>query len=355
MVYESVNPLSGKRSKIFNTLSDEELEVKIDTSVLCFKKWKATSFEERAHVVNRAAHLLHSRLEKFARLSTLEMGKLIEEARGEVQYCVEILKYYARNAEDILVPLKLHPRHGHAYIERSPLGVIFAIEPGNFPYYQMARIAGPQLMAGNTVLMKQASHVPQCALEFEKIWSEAGAPEGLYTNLFVTLEQSDRLLQEPRIKGVKTTGRLKESYSISNRNGKTITGAASELGGSDAFIVLEDADLQQTIPWAVWGCMYNGGQTCIGSKRFIVVDSIAEKFLSLFKNALAGLKVGDPMDEKTMHGPLSSESDLLKLLTQVDLAVTHGAQIELGGQRIERQGSFMQTTLLRNVLPSNPA
>jgi len=197
--------------------------------------------------------------------------------------------------------------------------------------------------------------VPQCAIEFEKLWIDAGAPQGLYTNLLISHEQSEKVVADPRIKGVALTGSVAAGKTISARAGTNLKVSSMELGGSDAFIVLEDADLEKTIPWAVWGRMYNAGQTCCASKRFIVVEEIADKFLAKFKTALEALKPGDPMDEKTTHGPLSTEAALLQLIKQVDNAVAKGAKVVLGGKRLDRPGSFMQTTILTDVKPENPA
>ena len=240
-------------------------------------------------------------------------------------------------------------------METSPIGVIFAVEPWNFPYYQLARVAGPHLMAGNTLLVKHAGCVPQCAIEFEKLWIDAGAPEGLYTNLLISHEQSDIVIGDPRIKGVALTGSVAAGKEHFVQSGHNLKVSSMELGGSDAFIVLEDADLEKTIPWAVWGRMYNAGQTCCASKRFIVVEEIADKFLARVQGGARGPEPGDPMDEKTTHGPLSTESALVDLLKQVDNAVAKGAKVALGGKRIDRMGSFMQATILTDVKPGNPA
>jgi succinate-semialdehyde dehydrogenase/glutarate-semialdehyde dehydrogenase len=240
-------------------------------------------------------------------------------------------------------------------MESSPLGVIFGVEPWNFPYYQLARIAGPHLMAGNVLLVKHAGCVPQCAIAFERLWIEAGGPAGLYTNLLISHDQSDQVVDDPRIKGVALTGSVAAGRSIAARAGKNLKVSSMELGGSDAFIVLEDADLEPTVKWAVWGRMYNTGQTCCAAKRFIVVESVADAFLAKFRAALAALTPGDPMDEKTTLGPLSTESALQDLLKQVDGAVAHGAKVVLGGKRINRPGSFMEPTILTDVAPGNPA
>jgi succinate-semialdehyde dehydrogenase/glutarate-semialdehyde dehydrogenase len=240
-------------------------------------------------------------------------------------------------------------------MESSPFGVLFCVEPWNFPYYQLARVAGPQLMAGNTIVVKHAGCVPQCAIAFEKLWIDAGAPAGAYTNLLVTHEQSNTIIGDPRIKGVALTGSVEAGKIVAARAGQFLKKTSMELGGSDAFIVLDDADLDKTIPWAVWGRMYNGGQTCCAAKRFIVLESIADEFIMKFKAALSELKPGDPMDEKTTHGPLSTEDALLQLIKQVDSAVKHGAKVLMGGKRLNRPGSFMEITILTDIKPDNPA
>jgi succinate-semialdehyde dehydrogenase/glutarate-semialdehyde dehydrogenase len=355
MAYQSVNPATGKTLKTFDELTDPQVEKKLAAAAACFETWRRKSYAERAKIVEKAAELIRSNVDRFAVLATTEMGKLIEESRGEVKFSADILSYYAKNAEKFLAPVKLNPTHGEAHMESSPIGVIFAVEPWNFPYYQLARVAGPHLMAGNTLVVKHAGCVPQCAIEFEKVLKEAGAPEGLYTNLVISHEQCDKIIDDPRIKGVALTGSVAAGKSISSRAGADLKVSSMELGGADAFIVLEDADLEKTIPWAVWGRMYNAGQTCCASKRFIVVDEIADKFLAKFKSALEQLKPGDPMDEKTTLGPLSTEPALVQLLKQVDTAVARGAKVLMGGKRVNRPGSFMEPTILTDVRPENPA
>jgi len=203
--------------------------------------------------------------------------------------------------------------------------------------------------------VKHAGIVPQCAIAFEKLLTDAGAPAGLYTNLLISHEQSDDVVDDPRVKGVALTGSVAAGRSVAARAGKNLKPSSMELGGSDAFIVLEDADLEHTIKWAVWGRMYNTGQTCCAAKRFVVVEKLADKFLEKFQAALAALKPGDPLDEKTTLGPLSSESALIDLLKQVDGAVSHGAKLLMGGKRIDRPGSYMQPTILTDIKPGNPA
>jgi len=355
MEYQSVNPFDNKTGKSFDEISDKSLEQKIELATACFATWKLKSYEERAKIVNKAAKLLHDQADKFAHIMTSEMGKRISEAKGEVEFSSQILTYYAKNAERFLADVPLHPAHGEGHMESSPIGVVFCVEPWNFPYYQLARVAGPHLMAGNTVIVKHAGCVPQCAIAFEKLWLDAGAPPGLYTNLLISHTQSSRIIDDRRIKGVALTGSTAAGRIIASAAGKNLKPSSMELGGSDAFIVLEDADMAHTIKWAVWGRMYNCGQTCCAAKRFIVVEAVADKFLAEFKKALGALKAGDPMDEKTTLGPLSTEAALVQLLAQVDAAVAHGAKIELGGKRIDRPGAFMEPTILSHVDPKNPA
>ena len=355
MGYQSVNPADGKVLKTFKELTDKELESKIAAAATCYETWRHKTYAERAKIVSKAAALMHAKVDELAHIMTLEMGKRINEARGEVEFSSSILAYYAKNAERFLANVELHPSLGDGHMESSPLGVVFCVEPWNFPYYQLARVAGPHLMAGNVLLVKHAGIVPQCAIAFEKLWIEAGAPVGLYTNLLISHDQSDRVVDDPRVKGVALTGSVAAGQSIAARAGKNLKPSSMELGGSDAFIVLDDADLEHTIKWAVWGRMYNTGQTCCAAKRFIVVDKLADKFLEKFKTALSALKPGDPLDEKTTLGPLSSESALVDLLKQVDTAVSHGAKVLMGGKRVDRAGSFMQPTILTDVKPENPA
>ena len=355
MAYQSINPNDGALLKRFDILSDAALEAALATAEACFQGWKHTSYADRAAIVAGAAALMHAHVDDFARLETLEMGKRIGEARDEVAFSADILDYYARHGEAFLAPDKLDPGKGEAHVESSPLGVLFCIEPWNFPYYQLARVAGPQLMAGNVLVVKHAGCVPQCAIAFEKLLLDAGAPLGAYTNLLVSYDQSDRIIDDPRIKGVALTGSVDAGRRVAARAGQNLKKSTMELGGSDAFIVLDDADLDKVLPWAVWGRMYNAGQTCCAAKRFIVLDAVADAFLARFTAALEALAPGDPMDATTTLGPLSTEAALVQLVAQVDAAVKGGATLLLGGKRIDRPGWFMQPTILTDIAPGNPA
>ena len=355
MTYQTLNPFDGQLIKTFDQISDQELSAKLATAQSCFEAWRQTPYAKRAQIIQKASELLLADVDRFAHIMTLEMGKRITEARGEVEFSARILAYYAKNAERFLAPVKLNPTNGEAHTESSPMGVIFGVEPWNFPYYQLARVAGPHLMAGNVLMIKHAGIVPQCGIAFEQLLLDAGAPKGLYTNLLISHEQAESIVSDPRIKGVALTGSVAAGQVIAAKAGQNLKISSRELGGSDAFIVFPDADIEETVRWAVWGRMYNTGQTCCASKRFILVGDIADVFMEKFEKALSRLEAGDPMDVKTTLGPLSTESALVQLLAQVDTAVKHGAKIIMGGQRLNRPGAFMQPTILTDIAPENPA
>lgn len=353
--YQSVNPFNGKTLKTFKELTPAQLEKAIKTAETCFESWRHTTFAERAIIVAKAATLMRERAEEFAKPVTQEMGKLIAEARGEVALSADILEYYAWNAESFLAPQILKPALGEAVIESRPFGVLFGVQPWNFPYYQLARFAAPNLMAGNVVMVKHAGCVPQCAIAFAKLWLDAGAPAGAYTNLLVSHAQVNQVIDDPRIKGIALTGGVDAARSVAARAGHNVKKTTMELGGNDAFIVLADADLDATVKWAVWAKMNNTGQCYVAAKRFILVDEIADAFLEKFQAALATLTPGDPMDPATTLAPLSTQAALVNLLDQIQGAVAKGAKVLLGGNRIDRPGSFMQPTILTNIKPGNPA
>ena len=354
--FQSINPFDNKLIDSFDEINNRELETRTAVAHACYATWKQKSFDERAVVVRQVAQLMRDRSVELARLVTLEMGKLYAEAQGEVELSADIIEYYAENAEEFLAPQRLHPKSGgHAEIVSSPTGVLLGIQPWNFPYYQLARFAAPNIMAGNVVMVKHASNVPQCAMAFEKLWTDAGAPIGTYTNLFISHDQVKHVIDDPRIMGVALTGSVEAGKSVASQAGKNLKKTTMELGGSDAFIVLDDADIDRTVQWALWGKMNNTGQCCVAAKRIIVMDEIADVFLQKFQVALEGLKPGDPMDRHTTLGPLSTEAALIHLLSQVDAAVANGANIIMGGKRINRPGAFMSPTIITDIKPTNPA
>ncbi|MEV5754984.1 NAD-dependent succinate-semialdehyde dehydrogenase [Actinoallomurus sp. NPDC052308] len=354
MPYQSVNPYSDEVLATFDELDAAELESALARARSTYETWRERGFDERAAVTRRAARILRERREEFARLMTLEMGKVIGESIEEVLLTADIFDYYADNAEDFLRPVHLNARRGDAVVVHSPLGVLFAVQPWNFPYYQLVRFAAPNVMAGNVVMVKHSSSVPQSALAFERLYREAGAPDGVYTNLFITKEQAATVIDDPRVRGVALTGSTEAGAAIATRAGKVVKKTTLELGGSDPLIVLPDADLGATVHWAVWGRMHNCGQSCVASKRLLVHEQIADKFLEEFTAALGTLTAGDPMDERTTLPPLSSRTAAERLRAQVAEAVEHGARATEVGDPVPTTGAFVQPTILTEVAKDNP-
>jgi succinate-semialdehyde dehydrogenase/glutarate-semialdehyde dehydrogenase len=356
MAYQSVNPATGEVLKNFDEHTDDQMMEALAVADATYRQsWSIASYKERAKYIGKAAALMLEQKEALAHFATLEMGKRIAESRGEVELSASILKYYADNAEKFLANRPLNSSVGDAHIEYSPLGVLIGIQPWNYPYYQLARFAGPNLMSGNVILLKHAPGIPQCALAFERILREAGLPGGVYTNLFLSNDQVGVLIDDPRIRGVALTGSERAGEALASRAGKNLKKSTMELGGSDPFIVLPDANLEYTVKMAIIGRFGNNGQTCIGAKRFIVVGSMKDRFLDAFSKAASNLKLGDPFDESVTLGPLSSEAALQLLLKQVKGATANGARVLLGGGRAGDKGSFMQPTILSDISPNNPA
>lgn len=355
MTYQTTNPYNEQVVQTFTAHTDAELDGVLGAAADVFESdWRQRGYDERKAIVKKAAALLKEQRDDFAKLITLEMGKLFKEAQQEVSLCVKILDYYADNAEQFLAPKTIAVKRGEASVEIAPIGLIFCIEPWNFPYYQLARVAGPNLMAGNTLVVKHASNVPQCALAFEKLFLDAGAPVGAYTNVFISSEQVATAIADPRVKGVALTGSERAGAVVAAASGKALKKSTMELGGSDAFIVLDDADMDLAVKLAVIGRIQNSGQVCDGSKRFILDESIADTFLQRFQDELKKLVAGDPMDEATTLAPLSSLGALELAQKQLGTAIEGGAKVLLGGKRIERSGFFLEPTILTDVAPGNP-
>ena len=267
----------------------------------------------------------------------------------------DILDYYADNAEKFLAAKQLKVDEGEAIVENAPLGVIFCVEPWNFPYYQLARVAAPNLMVGNTIIVKHAPNVPQSALAFEQLFLDAGAPAGVYANAFLSNEQAAGAIADKRIRGVALTGSERAGSAVAAEAGKALKKSTMELGGSDAFIVLDDADMDIAIKWGVWGKMNNTGQCCIAAKRFILDEKSADVFIDRFSKELEKLVPGDPADDKTTLGPLCTQSALELVQKQIKAAIDGGAKVLMGGKRMDRQGYFLEPTILTNIDFNNPA
>ncbi|HVN18851.1 MAG TPA: NAD-dependent succinate-semialdehyde dehydrogenase [Terriglobales bacterium] len=356
MEYQTINPFTEELIKTFPMHTDAQLEGIIAKAESVYESdWSQRTLNERKAVVKKAAAILRKNLDEFAKPITLEMGKLFGEAKAEVELSADILDYYADNAGKFLAPRKLQVVDGEAVIESEPLGVLFCVEPWNFPYYQLARVAGPDLMTGNVLIVKHAPNVPQCALAFEKLFLDAGAPDGVYANVFLSNEQAAKAVADPRIKGIALTGSERAGSAVAAEAGQALKKSTMELGGSDAFIVLDDADMDTAVKWGVWGRMNNTGQCCVAAKRFILHETIADTFLSRFRKELEALVPGDPMDPKTTLGPLCTKGALELVEKQIQMAVDGGAKVLTGGKRLNRPGYFLEATILTDITPENPA
>ncbi|GBR02907.1 NAD-dependent succinate-semialdehyde dehydrogenase [Acetobacter oeni] len=353
--YQTLNPTTGKVEKTFSTHTDAEKARFLDVAQETYRSdWRRRSIAERCAVVSRAAAILRRDLDRHAGLITTEMGKLFTEARGEVEFTAQILEYYAREAEKFLAPQKLAVDSGKAVLLSQPLGIIYCIEPWNYPYYQLARVAAPNLVAGNVVIAKHAPNVPQCAEAFAALFPEAGGPQGIYTNVFLSNDQSAELIADSRVRGVALTGSERAGRAVAAQAGAALKKDTMELGGSDAFIVLEDADLDRALGCAVRGRMSNNGQVCTAAKRMIVHESVADTFIARLKEKVEAFRPGDPMAPESTHGPMSSEKQLDLTLSQIGEAVKGGATLVTGGERIRRDGFFMTAAILTGVTKDNP-
>ena len=358
MAYATTNPFTGETLKTFPNATDAEVQQALQQGDAAFRQWKAKPVSQRVTVLQKAADLLRANRNEYAKMLTLEMGKLLTEAKGEVELSAAIFEYYVHNAEAQLAPQKLpckDPAVSDAVLVHDPLGIILAIEPWNFPYYQIARIIAPQLAAGNVVILKHASNVPQCAALFEKLMLDAGLPQGGFTNLYATRDQIETIINDPRVHGVALTGSEGAGAIVAAQAGKAMKKATLELGGSDAFIVLDDADIEKAAKWAVFGRHWNAGQVCCSSKRIIVVESVYDAFMEKYRAGVAALKAGDPMDPDTTLAPLSSQAAVDNLKKQIDQAVARGAKLEVIGAEVPSKGSFARPVLLTNVTLENPA
>jgi succinate-semialdehyde dehydrogenase/glutarate-semialdehyde dehydrogenase len=355
MAYQTINPATGKLIKTYANISDQDLEAAVANAHKVFhNNWRHRRVTERARIISTAATILRKKSEEYSHYLTLEVGKLIAEARAEVALSADILDYYAKKAENYLEPRVLCESPG-AELHIEPIGVLLGIEPWNFPYYQIARVAGPQLMVGNVLLLKHAENVPQSALAFARLFSEAGAPPGVYTNIFASIEQIGRLIEDSRIRGVTLTGSERAGAAVAGRAGRSLKKSVMELGGSDPLIVLEDAPMESTLDNALFGRMFNMGQCCVGSKRIIVIGKErGEAFLDGFVQRLALLKAGDPSDPATTLGPLASKKALNLLLDQIKLARKEGGKVVFGGARIDLPGFYLQPTIMVGISEENP-
>lgn len=351
----TLNPSTGLVEKEFEQTTPEQLNQILDKATKAFSSWRSLSVAERCTYLNKAADLVADRKDVLAKLATIEMGKAIGESIREVGFMEHIFRYYAQNSEAFLKDEPVKGLEDQAYVMYDPIGVILSVQPWNFPYYQIVRAAAPNLAAGNTYILKHASNVPQCALAFEQIIKDAGFPEGVYTNIFLSGSKIDQLISDPRIAAVTLTGSEAAGAAVASAAGRNVKKTTLELGGSDPFIVLADINLDKVAQLAVLGRFSNAGQICIASKRVIALKEVAEPLLAKIIELTKDLKVGDPLDPSNQMGPVSSEKGLNDVMDQVGKAVSAGAKIVFGGKKIDGAGFFMEPTILTNIEKGNPA
>jgi succinate-semialdehyde dehydrogenase/glutarate-semialdehyde dehydrogenase len=354
--YRSVNPATGEVITTFTNHTDAELQSALSVANSLYKSnWSNGPIQQRLKMLYHLADLLDCRTEELARILTQEMGKRISEARSEVQLTAEIARYYATNAAAFLAPAKIQTPQGDAWVEYHPIGIIVAVEPWDFPYYQLIRVAGPNIAIGNPVLAKHASIVPRAAVAFEDIVASAGAPKGAWTNIFASSDQIAALIEEDRVQGVALTGSETAGSIVAAQAGKYLKKSVMELGGADLFAVLDDADVAKAAEVGAAARLFGAGQMCNGAKRFLVHEKIADSFLAKFTAILANTKIGDPMDESVGLGPLCSVGARDAIAAQVHRAVKAGATLHLGGAVIGGPGAYFQPTILTNIALDNPA
>ena len=349
MAIASINPATGERLRSFSALTREEVEVKLARAATAFEEWKNSGFAQRAAVLTRAAEILESEKRRLGALMTREMGKTFASAIAEAEKCALGCRYYAEHGGSQLADEIIATSASRSFLKYQPLGVILAVMPWNFPFWQVFRFAAPALMAGNAALLKHASNVPQCALAIEDILSRAGLPEGVFQTLLVEASGVEAILKDDRVAAATLTGSEPAGRSVAATAGSLIKKTVLELGGSDPFIVMPSADLEQAVTAAVKGRTINNGQSCIASKRFIVADSVYDEFEQKFCAAMQALRVGDPMDESTELGPLATEKLRDDLDAQVKEALKSGARVLTGGNPMDRPGYYFEPTVLAGV------
>ncbi|HXL80928.1 MAG TPA: NAD-dependent succinate-semialdehyde dehydrogenase [Pyrinomonadaceae bacterium] len=355
MPIASINPATGERLKTFDPLTKAQIEEKLQLASDTFRVYRETSFAERSAMMIRAAEILDAEKHDLARIMTREMGKPIKGAVGEAEKCAWVCRYYAETAQRHLADQLVETDAGKSYVKFQPLGPVLAVMPWNFPFWQVFRFAAPALMAGNVGLLKHASNVPQCALAIEDIFSRAGFPAGAFQTLLVGSDVVEGILKDRRVVAATLTGSEPAGRSVASIAGSQVKKAVLELGGSDPFIVMPSANLEQAVTMAVKARTINNGQSCIAAKRFIVSKEIYAEFEGRFIEEMKALAVGDPMDESTEIGPLATEQILRDVDEQVKTSVAAGAILLTGGKRLERSGNFYQPTVLANIPKDSPA
>lgn len=351
----SHNPATEETLATFEELTDPQIEERLASAHRTFGVWRNASLDERVGHIRSLARELRENTRFYAELVTKEMGRPILASIAEIEKCASVCDYYADQAPAFLAHERVVTEHKESFVRFDPIGVVLAIMPWNFPFWQVIRFAVPALIAGNSVMLKHASNVPQCGMALEELFRKAGLPPGAFQNLMISSAQVAWVLQDKRVKAVTLTGSEKAGGDVASIAGKEIKPSVLELGGSDPFIVLEDADIEKAATIGVSARLLNCGQSCISAKRFVLVRSIAEEFIRLFKEKMQNIIIGDPMDEKTEMGPLSSKKSLQDIQLQVEHSVIRGATCLIGGKKREGKGYYYEPTILLNVQKGMPA
>jgi succinate-semialdehyde dehydrogenase/glutarate-semialdehyde dehydrogenase len=354
MPISSVNPFNSEVLGEFSEYKDKKIEHALQIAENTFKDWSKTSFANRRELMINCADILEHKIEELSEIITLEMGKIISESRAEIRKCAWVCRYYADHGESFLKNEKLDVEEADSYLVYDPLGIVLAIMPWNFPFWQVFRFASPGLMSGNVGILKHSSNVPQCALAIEEVFKGAGFPEGAFQSLLIGSDKAIKLIDDPRIKAVTLTGSDIAGRKVAERAGKNLKKLVLELGGSDPFIVLKEADIKTAADTAVKARMINCGQSCIAAKRFILEKPIFDEFIDHFNKAFANLKGGDPLSEQVDYGPMAREDLVVEISHQVETSVNLGAKILTGGVRPASKGNFYEPTILTHVRPGMP-
>ncbi|MGW4334742.1 NAD-dependent succinate-semialdehyde dehydrogenase [Rhodococcus koreensis] len=351
-LYKVLNPATGVIEREYSTATDEEIAEALERADRGYALWRTTPIDTRATILSRVADAIEKSAEDLGAIITREMGKTIGSAVGEAQFCASIFRYYAENGATLLSDEKLTSAlPGTSLIRRTPIGPVFGIAPWNYPYFQIARVAAPNLIIGNTVVLKHSPQCPESALAFEKLLHDSGVPQDAYINVFADNDQSASIIADSRIHGVSFTGSERTGEVVAALAGAHLKKIVLELGGSDPYIVLDADDIPAVAQLAVRARTANAGQVCNGAKRFLVADDVYDEFLPEFTTGMRAQVTGDPLDPTTTYGPLASEQGLHTLLEQIDDAVSKGAVLHCGGKRVDRPGFYCEATVLTGVTP----
>lgn len=352
---QAINPATEQPLKSYTNHTNEQVQHVINVGQSTFHKWKETSFDHRAGLMKKTANVLREEISFFAKTITEEMGKPIKESRAEIEKCAWVCEYYAENAAEFLQDEWIETDASKSYVSHQPIGIVFAIMPWNYPFWQIFRFAAPALMAGNAVILKHAPNVPGCAEAVESVFTKAGFPGGLFSNLFITTEQASSVIEHKHVKAVTLTGSTRAGKAVAQQAGAALKKCVLELGGSDPYILLEDADLELAINIAVSSRLKNNGQSCISAKRFIVPETIKEEFQMKLIEEMNKYVCGDPMDDSTDLGPLVGKAYRDQLHNQVKRSITAGAECILGGEIPDQRGYYYPPTILTDVKKGTPA